>query len=136
MPGLLAGRQEAGFVSDRSGDAELWTVDVPGFHPVPLTAFGPGSRQLATPVWSPDGSEILYVEEKSGERDFNIVPAAGGPPRRVMRASAARPQFLVWLPPASTNESLLLLAPKGFGQRPKVGNAACIMSERQTRWAL
>ncbi len=48
------------FTSDRSGDAQLWTIPVDGGESAQLTKFGPG---LGDPLWSPDGKYIAATAD-------------------------------------------------------------------------
>jgi len=66
------------FISDRSGKAQLYVVDVPGYlrDPQPLIteSIPPGYR----PIWSPDGRWLL-VEISHGNSDLYLVDAACQP---------------------------------------------------------
>ncbi len=53
--------EKLGFISDRSGDEELWVADADGSNAKQLTSDGNGYR--FRPVWSPDGSFILFADK-------------------------------------------------------------------------
>ena len=53
------------FMSNRSGDWEIWVCDSDGSNPVQLTSFrGPN---VSTPRWSPDGGRIAFDSDAEGE---------------------------------------------------------------------
>ena len=61
-----------------------------------VSAEGGTARQLTTsaaydaqPVWSPDGSHIVFVSTREGGKDIYITDARGGKPRRLTTHSAA-----------------------------------------------
>ena len=49
------------FISDRSGEEELWVADADGANAKQLTSDGNGYR--FRPIWSPDGSFILFADK-------------------------------------------------------------------------
>jgi Tol biopolymer transport system component/imidazolonepropionase-like amidohydrolase len=53
------------FVSDRSGNENLWLVDADGSNPRPLTSER-GDFHFAEPEWSPDGEYVLVRRNDSG----------------------------------------------------------------------
>lgn len=59
---------------------DLWSVDARGGLARRLTA-GPGLCTL--PRLSPDGTTIAYVGRDEGSAEVTVIPAAGGPPRRL-----------------------------------------------------
>ncbi len=66
--------------SERSGNADLWT----------LPAGGGEMRQLTTEPtpdwaarWSPDGQQIAFYAYRSGNRDIWMMPAGGGTARQL-----------------------------------------------------
>jgi Tol biopolymer transport system component len=66
------------FMSDRSGNQEIWVCDSDGLNPVQLTSFGgPG---VGTPRWSPDGLRIAFDGTKEGHTNIYVINAAGGSP--------------------------------------------------------
>ncbi len=67
------------FVSDRSGNDELWIADADGASPRKITAFD--GAAVGTPRWSPDGRQIVFDGVKSGHSEIFLVDAAGGAPR-------------------------------------------------------
>ena len=69
------------FMSDRSGDLEIWVCASDGSNPVQLTALG-GAQPFA-PKWSPDGQNIAFAATRAGNIDLYVVSANGGPPRRM-----------------------------------------------------
>lgn len=62
-------------------DSEIFTIDATtGAELARLTA-SPGID--VSPAWSPDGSQIAFVSERSGGPQIYVMPASGGTARRV-----------------------------------------------------
>jgi TolB protein len=57
----------------------VWTVPVGGGTPRQITPVGPSYLHS----WSPDGSLLAFTGQRDGEFDIYVVPAAGGPERRL-----------------------------------------------------
>ena len=70
------------FMSNRSGDLEIWICDSDGSNPVQLTSFrGPNT---STPRWSPDGGRIVFDSDAEGKQyDIWVINAGGGKPKRM-----------------------------------------------------
>ena len=69
------------FVSNRSGNQEIWVCDSDGSNPVQLTSFhGPN---VSTPRWSPDDVQIAFDSDAEGEEDVWMIGASGGKPVRL-----------------------------------------------------
>ncbi len=70
------------FVSDRSGNENLWTIDVDGTNPAPVTT-DRGDFHFDNPEWSPDGEYVLVQKNESGSpsagRQPWLVHLSGGP---------------------------------------------------------
>jgi Tol biopolymer transport system component len=83
-PNLTADGRRVVFVSDRSGEIELWVADPDGSNAFPLTSMviAPGF-----PRWSPDRTMIAYHDGDPEKRrgDVFIVPARGGQPRNMTK---------------------------------------------------
>jgi TolB protein len=63
------------FISDRSGDSELWVMDWNGENPKQLTKHG--SIALA-PSWSPDGRQLAFTSYLRGQPAlFQLTPHEG-----------------------------------------------------------
>jgi eukaryotic-like serine/threonine-protein kinase len=69
------------FVSDRTGNDEIWICESDGSHPVQLTFFE--STVNGTPRWSPDGQQIVFDARPAGNADIYVVSAEGGKPRPI-----------------------------------------------------
>jgi Tol biopolymer transport system component/imidazolonepropionase-like amidohydrolase len=63
----------------------LWVMDLPSGTPKRLTTADEGEH---SPVWSPDGKYIAYVSWTEDGGDIWRIPAAGGKPEKLTRASA------------------------------------------------
>ena len=63
----------------------LWTMDLPNGTPKRLTTSDQGEH---SPVWSPDGKYIAYVSWSEDGGDIWRIPAAGGKPEKLTKASA------------------------------------------------
>ena len=69
------------FMSNRSGNPEIWVCDSDGSNPVQLTSFrGP---QVTLPRWSPDGGRIAFDSNAEGGFDIWVINATGGKPKRM-----------------------------------------------------
>jgi dipeptidyl aminopeptidase/acylaminoacyl peptidase len=78
------GRRVALFLDRDTTD--LWTLPSSGGRAVRLTTGRPPTAywEDAAPAWSPDGTRLAY-----GDPDrLSVVPAAGGPPHRLVEAGA------------------------------------------------
>jgi serine/threonine protein kinase len=85
------GRRVA-FISNRSGEQEIWAADLDGSNAVQLTSMAtvPGF-----PRWSPDGTLIAFHADPQGRPDVVVVPAGGGKTRvaTTNTAGGAFPSF-------------------------------------------
>ena len=91
------------FSASRGSSAQdLWTVNRDGSDKALLAD---GATELTEPAWSPDGRTIAYVSvgSEKTEEDIFVMPADGGPDRRV----AALPGNDHW-PPAWSPDSMQL----------------------------
>jgi eukaryotic-like serine/threonine-protein kinase len=69
------------FMSDRSGNPEIWVCDSDSSNALQLTSFrGP---EVTTPRWSPDGARIAFDSNATGEYDIWVIGANGGKPQRM-----------------------------------------------------
>ena len=86
--------QRLAFVSDRSGDVQIWIAHADGTGAVQLTseAFVSG---FAFPRWSPGGDQIVFDAAVEGPRTLFIVPLAGSRARVLSPtlARAAAPRY-------------------------------------------
>lgn len=65
----------------------------------------PGAR-ASLPAWSPDGKQIAFVSDRSGENEIWLTDAAGGkPPRQLTSGIKANFLELLWAP---DNKSLVV----------------------------
>ena len=84
------------FVSDRSGDFELWICDADGSNPLKLTTFG--GSDVVNPRWSPDGQRLIFsaLTGPGGNFEGYFINAKGGPAEPIPtldRRSMAFPKF-------------------------------------------
>jgi len=81
------------FVSNRSGDPEVWIADAEGRHALQLTHFGRSGT--GSPRWSPDSKWIVFDSRPDGNADIFKISASGGEPIR-MTTDAARDVLPMW----------------------------------------
>ena len=74
------GRRVA-FISNRSGEPQVWVSDPDGSNAVQLTSMD--ALDTNVPYWSPDGQLIAFSSTGESEFDIYVVPAVGGKPRRL-----------------------------------------------------
>ena len=73
--------QQIAFISDRTGNWELWTCRSDGSIPRQLTNFrGP---MLGTPHWSPDGRSIAFDARPNEHSAIFVVRSSGGNAKRI-----------------------------------------------------
>ena len=65
------------FVSDRTGDADIWTMFWDGDHQTNLTA---SAGDDTDPAWSPDGSKLAFTSDRTGNADASVANADGSNP--------------------------------------------------------
>ena len=75
IPSLSPDALRVAFLSNRSGESEIWVSSPDGSNAVPVTAL----RVLpGFPRWSPDGQLIAFHGDPRARPDVLVVPARGG----------------------------------------------------------
>jgi Tol biopolymer transport system component len=67
------------FISNRSGNSNLWMCDAEGKNPTQLT----DGRYVDTPSWSPNGHLIAFNSVVGGNSDIYTISVDGGVVRRL-----------------------------------------------------
>jgi len=81
------------FISDGSGNRDLWTAKSDGTEAQPLARAG--EMRVGSPRWSPDGSQIAFDAYTRGGGDIYIIGQEGGSARRFTPESSgeSRPSW-------------------------------------------
>ena len=61
------------WVSDRSGNPQIWVMDADGSSPVQLTTEG----ENIAPTWSADGKRLAFVSNRTGHSEIWVTEADG-----------------------------------------------------------
>jgi Tol biopolymer transport system component/DNA-binding winged helix-turn-helix (wHTH) protein len=80
IPNLSPNGLQVAFLSNRSGESEIWVAAPDGSNAEQLTSLGitPGF-----PRWSPDGTLIAFHGDPEGRPDILVMPSRGGKPRNL-----------------------------------------------------
>jgi Tol biopolymer transport system component len=99
--------QQVAFKTNRdtngTGPTEIYVVNVDGTGLRAVTQNAAASHFRFAPSWSPDSSQIAYLESNGGtseSADLWVVAAAGGTPRRLTTDGAAK-RGVAWQPGGS-----------------------------------
>jgi len=76
------------YMSDQSGNLDIWVSQVSGGPPVNLTEDFTGRD--SDPSWSPDGGQIGFKSDRDGGGCF-VMSALGGTPRRILSQATLGP---------------------------------------------
>ena len=79
----------------RTGTIDIWIGDVSRAITTRLTT---GEVINDSPVWSPDGEQIVFASNRTGHFDLYQVPAAGGRPEEALLTSADGKAPTDWSP--------------------------------------
>jgi Tol biopolymer transport system component len=79
MIGVDAQAQIA-FVSNRSGNWDIYVMDADGGNPRNLTK---NRHNDWHPSWSPDGKRIAFASNRDGNLEIYVMDADGGNPRNL-----------------------------------------------------
>lgn len=80
-PNISPDGTQIAFMSNRSGNTEIWVFGSDGANAVQLSAFG--TNLTGTPRWSPDGRLIAFDSRVGGDSNIYLVEPHGGLPRKL-----------------------------------------------------
>ena len=80
-PALSPDGRQIAYVSNETGNPDIWVVDVAGGTPLRLTNHPAAD---CSPAWFPDNSSLAFVSDRSGKRSIWKVPRLGGEARMVL----------------------------------------------------
>jgi Tol biopolymer transport system component len=136
---LSPGGRRLTFISDRSGESEVWAADVSGANAVQLTTLG---ANPGFPRWSPDGQTIAFHSNAEDRPDGEVylVPAEGGQVRNLTRHAAGTDTFAsfsrdgqwVYFCSSRTGEPFVWKIPVAGGEAVKVSPTPAMFAVEST----
>ena len=134
IPHYWPGGARVTFISNQSGEGEVWTADVTGANAARITSMGGGS---GWPRWSPDGKSIAFHSNPQGNAEIFVVPADGGKPRNLTNhasvdtfASFSRDGRWVYFTSTRAGQGTTIW------KVPAAGGPAVQVSERTGSWSI
>jgi Tol biopolymer transport system component len=109
-PAISFDGERIAFVSDRTGNEEIWGSRADGSALVQLTSFGNDSA--GSPRWSPDGLRLAFDVWSSGEANVFTMDSHGGVARRL-----SSEHFESWMPVWSHDGSRIYFTSRRSGTR-------------------
>jgi dipeptidyl aminopeptidase/acylaminoacyl peptidase len=89
--------------TNAKGPGELYVARADGSDVHAVTTGTPAGSTRFSPTWSPDGTELAYLQRSSafGPADISIVSADGGTPPRRITSDAGDKRSVAWQPHGS-----------------------------------
>ncbi len=78
---------------------QLWLIEIASGEAVPLTH---GDKQNTLPEWSPDGSQIAFLSDRSGKTQIYLLPVQGGEARQITHLKQGVASGPAWSPDGKT----------------------------------
>lgn len=134
------------YYSGRSGNDDIWVVNMDGTNELQVTEDSASDRR---PAWSPDGTKLVYDSDRAGSRDIWISNADGSDPRQLTNTSGEE-LFASWSPAGSDivffayaegHNEIWAVSPDGTDLRPLTDNLAdeqqgqCTFACHQPSWS-
>jgi Tol biopolymer transport system component/serine/threonine protein kinase len=121
-PAISPDGRRIAFVSDRTGNEEIWISRADGSGLIQLTSFAKDSA--GSPRWSPDGLRLVFDVWTSGEANVYVIDSHGGAPHRL-----SSERFESWMPAWSHDGSRIYFTSRRGGTReiwgmPATGGAS------------
>jgi hypothetical protein len=91
----LKANGEIAFVSRRSGNSEIWSMNSDGSNQTNLTN---NAALDYDPAWSPDGTRIAFVSDRKGKSQIFVMNADGSDPVQLTFDTLSDPAGLSWSP--------------------------------------
>lgn len=102
-------RHQIAFMSNVSGDDEIWVINHDGSNPLQLTSSNEAynAREIGKdtfipevnghPSWSPDGSSLVFWSNRSGQRQIWIMNTDGSDQRLLMESNPYNDWNPIWI---------------------------------------
>jgi Tol biopolymer transport system component len=110
------------FYSERSGNRDIWVINVDGSG---LTQLTDHPEDDLHPAWSPDGTKIAFTSERGGNPDVWVMNADGSNPVNLTK-TPGRDRYPMWSPDGAQitfntnrdgNQEIYMMNANGSNQR-------------------